>query len=54
MTGGLLLDVINSSLGYGAGPRWAFALATLYFGLGAVLLRPVVEPQRLRLEPLAA
>jgi MFS family permease len=45
MTGGLLLDGINDALGYGAGPRYAFALATLYFGLGALLLRPVVEPK---------
>jgi MFS family permease len=54
MTGGLLLDVINGSLGYGTGPRWAFALATLYFGLGAVLLRPVVEPQQLRMKAVPA
>ena len=46
MTGGLLLDRINAALGYGVGPRWAFGLAAVYFAVGALLLRPVVEPDR--------
>ena len=51
MTGGLLLDATNGAIGYGAGPRFALALAAGYFALGALLLRPVVEPPR---APLAA
>lgn len=46
MTGGLLMDAMNRALGYGAGPRWAFGLAVIYFLVGALLLRPVVEPPR--------
>lgn len=46
MTGGLLMDAVNRAADYGQGPRFAFGLAVLYFALGAVLLRPVVEPAR--------
>ena len=46
MTGGILMDATNKSLGYGQGPRLAFGLAVIYFVLGALLLRPVVEPAR--------
>jgi MFS family permease len=46
MTGGVLMDNVNHLLGYGQGPRYAFALAVGYFVLGAILLRPVVEPKR--------
>ena len=46
MTGGLLMDATNRALGYGHGPRFAFALAVIFFALGALLLRPVVEPRR--------
>ena len=46
MTGGLLMDAMNRASGYGAGPRFAFGLAVLYFLLGALLLKPVVEPSK--------
>jgi MFS family permease len=46
MTGGLLMDTMNEVLGYGIGPRWALGLAAVYFVLGALLLRPVIEPPR--------
>jgi MFS family permease len=46
MTGGLLMDATNAALGYGNGPRFALALAVIYYLFGALLLRPVVEPRR--------
>ena len=46
MTGGLAMDAVNRGFGYGQGPRVAFGLAVVYFALGALLLRPVVEPRR--------
>jgi MFS family permease len=46
MTGGPLMDAVNAALGYGQGPRVAFLLAVTYFALGALLLKPVVEPER--------
>jgi len=47
MTGGLLLDFVNSSpLGFGAGPRAAYLLGAAYYIVAAVLLRPVKEPDR--------
>jgi MFS family permease len=45
-TGGVLMDAVNAAFGYGQGPRLAFLLAVAYFALGAILLRPVVEPGR--------
>lgn len=47
MTGGLAMDAVNRGFGYGLGPRVAFGLAVVYFALGALLLRPVVEPRRI-------
>ena len=44
--GGWLMDAVNAAAGYGAGPRAAFVLAVVFFALGALLLRPVVEPRR--------
>ena len=46
VTGGPLMDMINVALGRGAGPRASFLLAVVFFALGALLLRPVVEPRR--------
>ncbi|TAK02667.1 MAG: MFS transporter [Chloroflexota bacterium] len=46
MTGGLLMDAMNAAIGYGSGPRFALGLAVVYYVLGALLLRPVVEPPR--------
>jgi len=54
MTGGTLMDLVNDVATYGDGPRAAFLLATVYFAIGALLLRPVVEPRSRRDEPLAA
>jgi MFS family permease len=51
MTGGLLMDAANAAFGYGSGPRFALALAVIYYVFGALLLRPVVEPARRRDEP---
>ena len=48
MTGGLLMDAANAALGYGSGPRLALALAVIYYVLGALFLRPVVEPRSRR------
>lgn len=46
MSGGILMDSMNRAAGYGLGPRFAFGLAVVHFGLGALLLRPVAEPAR--------
>ncbi|MEO8461686.1 MAG: MFS transporter [Chloroflexota bacterium] len=54
MTGGLLMDRMNALLGYGTGPRMAFGLAVVYFVVGAVLLRPVVEPPRAEAQTVGA
>ena len=54
MTGGLLMDRANALLGYGLGPRLAFALAVAFFVVGAILLRPVVEPGTRRAGPVPA
>jgi MFS family permease len=48
LTGGKLMDLVNDVATYGDGPRAAFLLAVVYFVLGAVLLRPVVEPRSRR------
>jgi MFS family permease len=53
MTGGLLMDATNAAMGYGSGPRFALGLAVIYYVLGALFLRPVVEP-RSRREPVPA
>jgi MFS family permease len=46
LLGGKLMDLVNAIAGYGTGPRAAFLLAVVLFALGALLLRPVVEPRR--------
>ena len=51
MTGGQLMDLVNDVAAYGDGPRAAFLLAVAYFALGALLLRPVVEPRSRRDAP---
>ena len=51
LTGGKLMDIVNGLATYGDGPRAAFLLAVVYFALGALLLRPVVEPLRARRVP---
>src|SRR3990172_6719310 len=54
MTGGRLMDIVNDLATYGDGPRAAFVLAVASFALGALLLRPVVEPRSRRDEAVAA
>lgn len=44
--GGPLIDIVNRSAGIGAGPRLELLFGVAYFVLGAVLLRPVMEPAR--------
>jgi MFS family permease len=44
--GGLVIDLTNAALGEGAGPRIAFGLSVPLLVIGAMLLRPVVEPRR--------
>jgi len=44
--GGVFIDVVNKSLGIGTGPRLELVLGIIYFALGALALRPVVEPIR--------
>jgi MFS family permease len=46
VTAFLVMDPVNSLLGYGNGPRAAFLAGVVFFGIGAILLRPVVEPVR--------
>jgi len=51
--GGPLIDILNRSLGVGMGPRLELLLAFGYFVAGALLLRPVVEPAREAVVPMA-
>jgi MFS family permease len=44
--GGVFIDVVNRQLGIGTGPRLELVLGIAYFALGALALRPVVEPIR--------
>ena len=44
--GGVMIDVTNAALGEGAGPRLAIGLSVPLLIIGALLLRPVVEPRR--------
>jgi MFS family permease len=52
--GGVFIDVVNKGLGTGTGDRLELLLAMAYFLIGALLLRPVVEPARQTPTPLAA
>jgi MFS family permease len=44
--GGIFIDNVNRSVGLGSGPRLELVLGVVYFALGALALRPVVEPRR--------
>jgi MFS family permease len=48
LIGGLLMDLVNCVVGYGSGPRAALMLAVPLLLAGALLLRPVREPARVR------
>ncbi len=44
--GGIVIDLTNAAFGEGIGPRLAIGLSVPLLGIGALLLRPVVEPRR--------
>jgi MFS family permease len=44
--GGPLIDAVNKAAGIGTGPRLELLFGVAYFILGALLLRPVAEPDR--------
>lgn len=46
----LVMDTVNATVGYGAGPRAAMVVGIACYGIGALLLRPVREG-RVELEP---
>ena len=50
-TGGIVVDLVNSTLGLGTGPRAAYLLGVVYYVVAAVLLRNVTEPRRGRTGP---
>jgi MFS family permease len=53
--GGIFIDSVNRSIGVGSGPRLELVLGIIYFALGALALRPVVEPDpRSRMAAAAA
>jgi MFS family permease len=55
--GGPLIDSVNKALGNGSGERLELAFGVMYYLIGALLLRPVVEPGRTHApdpEPAAA
>jgi MFS family permease len=47
-SGGLVLDFVNTTAGFGSGPRAAYLLGAVYYLVAIVLLRPVEEPARPR------
>jgi MFS family permease len=46
MTGGLMIDAVNTVLGVGSGPRAAYLLGAAYYVIAGIALRPVLEPDR--------
>ncbi|MCJ7712659.1 MAG: MFS transporter [Chloroflexi bacterium] len=52
--GGIVIDLTNAAFGEGVGPRLAIGLSVPLLGIGALLLRPVVEPRRAGRESVAA
>ena len=52
--GGPAIDIINRSVGIGAGPRLEIMFGIVYFALGALALRPVAEPPRRGGQPVVA
>ncbi|MFL5768661.1 MAG: MFS transporter [Chloroflexota bacterium] len=46
MTGGLVIDAVNTIVGVGTGPRAAYLLGAAYYIVAAIALRPVAEPDR--------
>jgi MFS family permease len=56
MSGGLILDLVNTIFGIeaGAGPRAAYLLGAAYYLVAILCLRPVVEPDRRKVTREAA
>lgn len=52
--GGFVLDFVNAGFGKGSGVRVEYLLGVLYFVLGAILLKPVIEPARRAARPEVA
>jgi MFS family permease len=50
--GGTLMDVVGGPAEAGSGPRAALVLAVVLYGVGALLLRPVVERRREAIQPI--
>jgi MFS family permease len=46
LTAGTLMDIVGGTSEAGSGPRAAFALAILFYVIGAIALRPVDERRR--------
>jgi MFS family permease len=46
VVGGVIIDAFSRAGSPDLGPRAAFLLAPICFAIGALLLRPVVEPER--------
>jgi MFS family permease len=46
LIGGPLIDIIDRAAGSGTGPRVELVFGVVYFVLGGLLLRPVIEPLR--------
>jgi MFS family permease len=46
LIGGLIIDAFSRGGVQELGPRAAFLLAPIWFAIGSLLLRPVVEPHR--------
>jgi MFS family permease len=54
IVGSFALDTFNASFGIGAGPRAAYLIGAAGFVIGALLLVPVVEPERRGGQPQTA
>jgi MFS family permease len=48
IVGSIALDYFNKQFGIGVGARAAYLIGATGFLIGALLLRPVVEPERRR------
>lgn len=46
VVGGPLIDIVNRQAGIGTGPRIEYLFGVVYFIVGGLALRPVVEPPR--------
>jgi MFS family permease len=44
--GAVVMDAVNNAFGYGLGPRATMGLGLVFFAIGALFLRPVIEVRR--------